>query len=117
MNIRAVVNLTVSWLLRAAWLNINTDRFNLNCGLSPIGDAGRSRGVRDIASEVSKKVPQSATAEPKLLSAPGSIKSDEYNDKSSLRPIYDPAQLDYVRQVLNGAPSGTVMDWKKRILK
>ena len=49
----AVVIITVSWLLRAVWLNINTDRFNLNCNNNPINNAGRSRGMALAALDTS----------------------------------------------------------------
>lgn len=45
--------LTVSWLLRAVWVNINTDRFNLNCNNNPINNLGRSRRMALAALDIS----------------------------------------------------------------
>ncbi|MDP3699187.1 MAG: reverse transcriptase domain-containing protein [Nanoarchaeota archaeon] len=43
----------MSWLLRAVWLNINTDRFNLNCNNNPINNNGRARGMALAALDIS----------------------------------------------------------------
>ncbi len=93
---------------RAVWLSINTDRFDLDCYDDPIGDAGRSRGVRGI-NKTSKEIPQT-TLEPKILPTPATVLAPQTYQPSG--SIYDPSVLEYIKQQMAGIKSGTVMDWK-----
>ncbi len=96
---------------RAVWLYIGTDGFDLNCYLNPFDDSGRARGVRGSEATGASVSELEASQEIKLLSAPAITQSTYQSEQQKI--IYNPADLEYARQLLNGAPSGTVMDWRK----
>ena len=102
----------ISYPERAVWLDILTDRFYLNYDSDPIDSLGRARGVYAGGSEQGlsslRGMPKS-----KLLYEPP-IKNDDSSNQSDLRGIYDSDEFEYARRLLDGVPSGTVMDWKKR---
>ncbi len=96
---------------RAVWLYIDTGWFLLDCGINPIYNLGRARGVRGSEVTGASVSELEASQEIKLLPAPAITQSTYRPEQQKI--IYNPADLEYARQLLNGAPSGTVMDWRK----
>lgn len=100
---------------RAVWLLIVADWFLLDCSDGPISLSGRARGVRGSeatgASVSEQEAPKGTMTEIKLLTAPA-IAQSAYQPEQ--QPIYNTTELEYAQRLLNGAPAGTVLDWKKR---
>ncbi len=93
---------------RAVWLNISSDRFNLDCYDNPISSGGRARGVRESTSVSELNVPISTAPkneQSEILPAPESF--------SKPKVIHDSKELEWARRLLDGSAGGTVIDWKR----
>ncbi len=94
---------------RAAWLDIGIGRFSLDCSSSTIYILGRSRWVREVS--VTKEV--STITIPEMNIQPAQV-VQHYNSEQAGQTGHNATDLAYARGLLDGLPSGTVMDWKKR---
>ncbi|MEK6809233.1 MAG: hypothetical protein AABY40_01030 [Nanoarchaeota archaeon] len=95
---------------KAVWLFISKSRFGLSCDNSHISIDGRARGVSVVST--AKEVSNIAIPEMKISPVPIAV-SQSYSEQAG-QTGHNAIDLAYARGLLDGLPSGTVMDWKKR---
>ncbi|MEK6809365.1 MAG: hypothetical protein AABY40_01705 [Nanoarchaeota archaeon] len=97
-----------SALEKAAWFCIYPSGFNLDCDNDHFSIIDRARGVYEVSA--AKEVSNIAIPEMKI--SPASVVQHD-NSKQAGQTGYKPTDLAYARRLLDGLPSGTVMDWEK----